>query len=334
MEAAACLKMSGSLSRYRNFLRTENANFRFHRKLYATEIKVDYSISYAVASVRKYNAYKKAQSKSENPQRSAAVRNFYAYERSEVDTPSIRKFNAYEVFWIYSTSSTRFLKGPELPGCKYCKSRINLNALNFRPLLTSDMSYIGNSVQPLTAAESLTCFELLVRNIFSHGSRLVRNIWKYNAYEWHIFWIYINWIRWLTNLLCSKLDLKWNWSDYRSPESNGAIFFRNSSRQCKLIILISYITDDVFLLRYNNLTSQWGEFTIRFYSRGIPFPGSHCGANRSSLSSVVHSFRSCWGGRASLLGWKNSNKSISNLMEALATRPEGWTCSILKDICV
>ena len=40
------------------------------------------------------------------------------------------------------------------------------------------MSYIGNSVQLLTAAESLTCFELLVRNIFSYGSRLVRNIWK------------------------------------------------------------------------------------------------------------------------------------------------------------
>ena len=28
---------------------------------------------------------------------------------------------------------------------------------------------------------------------------------------------------------------------------------------------------------------------------------------------------------------KNSNKSISNLIEALATRPEGWTCRILKD---
>ena len=32
------------------------------------------------------------------------------------------------------------------------------------------------------------------------------------------------------------------------------------------------------------LPSQWDVFTIRFYSRGIPFPGSHCGANRPSLS--------------------------------------------------
>ena len=31
-------------------------------------------------------------------------------------------------------------------------------------------------------------------------------------------------------------------------------------------------------------TPQWNVFTIRFYSRGIPFPGSHCGANRPSLS--------------------------------------------------
>ena len=33
-------------------------------------------------------------------------------------------------------------------------------------------------------------------------------------------------------------------------------------------------------------------------------------------------------------GEKNSNKSISNLMEALATRPERWTCSILNEPCV
>ena len=77
-----------------------------------------------------------------------------------------------------------------------------------------------------------------------------------------------------------------------------------------------------------------GRITIRFYSRGIPFPGSHCGANRPSLSYAVHSFRSCRGRRASFLWRKNSNKSISNLMETLATRPEGWTCSILKEPCV
>ena len=42
----------------------------------------------------------KAQSKSENPQQGAAVRKFHAYKRSEV--PEIRKFSAYEIFWIYS----------------------------------------------------------------------------------------------------------------------------------------------------------------------------------------------------------------------------------------
>ena len=43
----------------------------------------------------------KFQSKSENLQRSGAVRKFHAFERSGV--PSIRKFSAYEIFWIYST---------------------------------------------------------------------------------------------------------------------------------------------------------------------------------------------------------------------------------------
>ena len=42
----------------------------------------------------------KIQSKSENSQPSAAVQKFHAYERSGV--PRIRKFNAYEIFWIYS----------------------------------------------------------------------------------------------------------------------------------------------------------------------------------------------------------------------------------------
>ena len=42
----------------------------------------------------------KIQSKSQNQQPSAAVRKFHAYERSGV--PRIRKFSAYEIFWIYS----------------------------------------------------------------------------------------------------------------------------------------------------------------------------------------------------------------------------------------
>ena len=56
--------------------------------------------SYAAASVQKYNAYEKVQTKSENLPWSAAVRKFHAYERSEF--PNIRKFSVYEVFWIYS----------------------------------------------------------------------------------------------------------------------------------------------------------------------------------------------------------------------------------------
>ena len=47
---------------------------------------------------------RKVQSKSKNPQRSSAVWKFYAYDRSEV--PKIRKFSAYEIFWIYGTCCT------------------------------------------------------------------------------------------------------------------------------------------------------------------------------------------------------------------------------------
>ena len=43
----------------------------------------------------------KDQSKSKSLQWSTAVRKFHAFERSEV--PRIRKFSAYEIFWIYST---------------------------------------------------------------------------------------------------------------------------------------------------------------------------------------------------------------------------------------
>ena len=43
----------------------------------------------------------KIQSKSENPHPSAAVRKFHAYERS--GGPRMRKFSAYEIFWIYSS---------------------------------------------------------------------------------------------------------------------------------------------------------------------------------------------------------------------------------------
>ena len=47
----------------------------------------------------KIKCTRKIQSKSENPQRPAAVRKFHAYERSEV--PNLQKFSAYEIFWIY-----------------------------------------------------------------------------------------------------------------------------------------------------------------------------------------------------------------------------------------
>ena len=52
----------------------------------------------------KIQCIRKAQSKSENAKRLAAVRKFHAYERSEI--PRIRKFSAYEIIWIYSTSSS------------------------------------------------------------------------------------------------------------------------------------------------------------------------------------------------------------------------------------
>ena len=55
----------------------------------------------------------KIQSKAENPQRSVAVRKFHAYERSGV--PRIRKFSAYEIFWIYSIFSPL----PSLPNLSF-----------------------------------------------------------------------------------------------------------------------------------------------------------------------------------------------------------------------
>ena len=60
---------------------------------------------------------------------------------------------------------------------------------------------------------------------------------------------------------------------------------------------------------------------------------SHYGANRPWRISAVHSFQSCQERRLSFLR-QNSNKSISNLTEALASPPEGWTRRILKDVCV
>ena len=48
----------------------------------------------------KRKCIRKIQSKSENPQRSVAVRKFHAYKRSGV--PRIRTFSAYKIFWIYS----------------------------------------------------------------------------------------------------------------------------------------------------------------------------------------------------------------------------------------
>ena len=58
----------------------------------------------------------------------------------------------------------------------------------------SDLSYAWNEIfaQSMTAADSLTCFVLPFACIlFSYGSRRIRNIQKYHAYE--IFWIYNTW---------------------------------------------------------------------------------------------------------------------------------------------
>ena len=69
----------------------------------------------------------------------------------------------------------------------------------------------------------------------------------------------------------------------------------------------------------NGTYSRYGFIVGEF-----PSPGLRGGANRPWLSSTVHGFRSCRGRRASLRWRKNSNKSISNLIEASANRPEGW----------
>ena len=49
---------------------------------------------------------RKVQSKSENPHRSVTLRNFHACVRSE--SLGIRKFSAYEIFWIYSMFQRAF----------------------------------------------------------------------------------------------------------------------------------------------------------------------------------------------------------------------------------
>ena len=137
---------------------------------------------------------------------------------------------------------------------------------------------------------------------------------------------------------------RWSPLRMRTKVASFFIFFQELSNKKKIKALRPKMTKIAsrggpalrFVLYYAiaNCKTKWDVFTIRFYSRGIPFPGCHCGANRPSLSLAVHSFRSCRGRRASFLGRKSSNKSISNLMEALATQPEGWTCSILKEPCV
>ena len=55
-------------------------------------------------------------------------------------------------------------------------------------LATPDLSHAWNFRKATDAADSLTSFEILIGILFSHGSRRVQNIRKYNAYE--IIWIY------------------------------------------------------------------------------------------------------------------------------------------------
>ena len=166
------------------------------------------------------------------------------------------------------------------------------------------------------------CLDLQIVNIiiYSNATMVPKNVFaQRSALHWDI-WLQ----RWATaeftfmpHVLWERESLK---EDFRSNE------LRSHDTNCMRILS--------FPTKLSVLLSQWDVFTIRFYSRGNPFPGCHCGANRPSLSKAVHSFRSCRGRRASFLGRKSSNKSISNLMEALATQPEGWTCSILKEPCV
>ena len=109
--------------------------------------------------------------------------------------------------------------------------------------------------------------------------------------------------------------------------------FRTDLGTCARSLSLTSPKCDTSCILSNGTYSRYG-FIV-----GIPFffyfDSSGLTAGRTDRrSSAVHSFRSCRGRRALLLGRKNWNTSISNLMEGLATRPKGWTCSSLKDVRV
>ena len=88
----------------------------------------------------------------------------------------------------------------------------------------------------------------------------------------------------------------------------------------------------VNLVRLNLLNGTYSRYG--FIVGEFPSPGLTAGrTDRPFVRPCIVSGRVGEEQRLSS-GEKNSNKSISNLMEALATRAEGWTCSILKEPCV
>ena len=89
---SAQLQLTSCLNHWRRLAYTLNPEYFIY-------ILFSY-ISYARSFRTKIKCIRKVQSKSENPQRSAIVRKFHAYETSK--SPAIRKFSAYEIFWIYS----------------------------------------------------------------------------------------------------------------------------------------------------------------------------------------------------------------------------------------
>ena len=84
-------------------LQTKNVFTLDHCKSRIFRIHVIFVYSVRGGFRTKIKCIRKVRSKWKNPQQSTAVRKFRVYERLVV--PSIRKFSAYEIFWIYSTLS-------------------------------------------------------------------------------------------------------------------------------------------------------------------------------------------------------------------------------------
>ena len=75
---------------------------------------------------------------------------------------------------------------------------------------------------------------------------------------------------------------------------------------------------------------EWDVFTIRFYSGGIPFPWSHCGTNRPSLSLAEGSEKKKGGGGGGGNGASlHSAMSDSAGIRGVEIPRMRWTCCIV-----